>query len=111
MDPSIAVQYGALGTLTIAATTTAGILWKKLQAEQQGRRLDAEAHAKKIEELFTAYTKRLDEITATHKAEMNVLLERLIEGNATLVREYHGLAERITLVLDSLSKKFERRRV
>ena len=97
MDPSLAAQYGALGILTIGATTIAGILWKKLQSEQEGRLFDAKLNAERIDALCTE-----------HKAEMKILLERLIEGNGTVVREYNGLAERTTKVLDSLTERLTR---
>lgn len=99
MDPATAtaLQYGALGLMTVSAGAIIKTLWKSLSDERLARTADAVTHRKE-----------LDACNATHKAEMAALVERLIVASSTMTGEYHTLAERMTSVLESLSKKLER---
>jgi len=112
MDPSPLVQYGALGILALAATSVCGVLWKRLSTQQDAntKRLEelGTNQAKQIEELGETHAKRLETLTTEHKAEMRALLERLIDGHQTQIAEHHKLVERMTNVLDSMSRKFDR---
>ncbi len=56
---------------------------------------------------LTAHTEAIKLLTAEHKKEMGEIVDRLIETSTTQVREYHMLAEKITSVMESLSKRLE----
>jgi hypothetical protein len=100
-EPSIFLQYGALGLLAFSAVSVAAALWRRLSTEQ-------DAHTKQLEEIGEFHAKRLEAITAEHKTEMRLLMERLIETHSTQMREYHKLSENMVNVLDSMTRKFER---
>ena len=61
------------------------------------------------EAALIAHTEEIKELNAEHKKEMEDIVNRLIETSTTQVREYHMLAEKIALVVDSLSKRLEGR--
>lgn len=65
-----------------------------------------DAHAAALE----AHTDEIKSLNAEHKREMEVILNRLIETSTTQVREYHVLAEKISAVVDSLSRRLDNRR-
>lgn len=56
-----------------------------------------------------AHTGEIKEINEAHKKEMSGIVDRLIETSTTQVREYHMLAEKIALVVDSLTKRLGER--
>jgi hypothetical protein len=111
-EPSIFLQYGALGLLAFSAVSVAAALWRRLSTEQDAhtKKIDAThaAHTKQLEEIGEFHAKRLEAITAEHKTEMRLLMERLIETHSTQMREYHKLSENMVNVLDSMTRKFER---
>lgn len=100
MDPSQLVQYGALGVLTLSSVTVSAVLWRRLTAQQ-------DLHIAQVKELGETHARRLEAITAEHKTEMRLLMERLIEPNTTQMREYYKLHEKVIIVLDSMARKFE----
>jgi hypothetical protein len=60
-----------------------------------------DAHAK----VLADHTAEIKAINEAHKKEMSGIVDRLIETSTTQVREYHALAEKIALVVDSLTKR------
>jgi DNA anti-recombination protein RmuC len=112
MDPGTLIQYGALGVLTLSSTSVAAVLWKRLTKLQDAHTAKLEeigkTHKAEIEALGKHHAARLEAITSDHKTEMRQLMERLIETHSSQMREYHKLAENMTNVLDSMSRKFDR---
>lgn len=96
MDATL-VQYGALGVLAIASMTIAGILWRRLDSERTQRDADAKAHAAEVKVMLT-----------THQGQLTALLERIIEDGQTMASDYHTIADRSTVALEAIARRFDR---
>jgi uncharacterized protein YpmS len=91
------IQYGALGLMTMASMTVAGILWRRLDDERRKRDEENKANAAKIEALMT-----------THRTEMTALLERIIEDGRVTEGVYRTLADRSTTAIEAISHRLDR---
>ncbi len=56
-----------------------------------------------------AHTEEIKQLGLTHKSEMSVLLNRLIETSTKNIEEYHKLANGVTVVLSSIERQLTKR--
>jgi hypothetical protein len=85
------INYGALGVLCILCVCSTVYLFRMLMRERA--KYMAESKATEI----------------AHREEMKALVERYIATSNAHVKEYHVLADKITAVLESLTRRVERR--
>lgn len=89
-------EYGAWALVVICFSTIVYLFLALSRAR--------DAHAAALE----AHTEEIKELNAAHKKEMEVILNRLIDTSTAQVREYHTLAEKISTIVDSLSRRLDR---
>lgn len=89
--------YGPLGILALVGITAAVHMFRVLNRER-------ERHHEAVER----FTAQITDLQATHKAEMQTMVDRFIETSTTVHKKYHGLAERLHVLVDSLTRKIER---
>lgn len=90
-------QYGPWALLVVCFGVII-FLYRELAKQRSEQIACLDKHAKELKDLGEA-----------HKEEMGAVLNRLVETSTTQIREYHGLAEKITTVVDTLSKRLEGR--
>jgi hypothetical protein len=83
--------YGPLGALAFVGCAAAVILFKTLSRER-------DKHAARIEAL-----------SAEHKAEMQVMVERYIQTTTTQIEQYHVLADKLHGMIESIARRLDRR--
>lgn len=94
MDISLAQilkVYGPLGALAVIGIGAAVHMFRVLTRERR------------------EHTERLAQLQTEHKAEMQTMVDRYIETTSTTHEKYHGLAERLHALVESLSRKIDRR--
>ena len=89
-------EYGPWA-LVVVCFSVIGFLFRALSNAR-------DAHA----EALKAHTEEVKELNEGHKREMEQIVNRLIETSTTQVREYHLLAEKISSVVESLTKRLDR---
>lgn len=85
------LNFGAIGLVALLCVSATVYMFLTLQRERN------------------KYTADLKASEDAHREEMKALVERYIAASNTHVKEYHALADKITAVLESLTRRVERR--
>ena len=101
-------QYGPWA-LVVVCFSVILFLFRALSTARDTHESGLSSHTEEIKAIGAAHTEEIKSIGAEHKREMEVILNRLIETSNTQVREYFQLAEKVTAVIDALSRRIEGR--
>ncbi len=100
------LNNGVLGLMCLTLLVGIVYLFRLWVKGNQTRDTEQEAHKKEIVALQEAHKTELNELQDKHKEEMKALLYELVEAAKEQSSEYLTVADRVTMVLESLERRF-----